>query len=91
MAARCQNTSIALFAKILDESPDYVENTLLPFLRFKMRKLDPEPLERGQLRSSAWRENTRNTSCTVPTLARPAVHIRYAFRTEFITLFPFDT
>ena len=46
-----KNTSIALFTRILDETPDYVENTLLPFLRFEMRKLDLEPLEKGPLKT----------------------------------------
>jgi hypothetical protein len=43
-----KNTSINLFAKILDETPDYVDNI---FLRFEIRKVDPEPPENGPLKS----------------------------------------
>lgn len=45
-----RNTSIDLFAKVIEETPDYVENTLLPFLRHRIRKTDSKPLEKGPLK-----------------------------------------
>ena len=41
---KMKNTNISLFAKMLDASPDFVEHTPMPVLRFEMRKTDSEPL-----------------------------------------------
>jgi hypothetical protein len=37
-----KNTGMKSFATMLDESPDFVETLLSPFLRYELRKIAPE-------------------------------------------------
>lgn len=89
------DTSINLFAKILDVTLGYVDITLLAFLHFEICKTDLEPLAKGLLKTGnellyMVGETPQYSMYSADKIARRTVHIHYAFSNKIIELFPFD-